>query len=104
VRPGIGREGALGYERYIAREHMDKLRPEPVESVVWAMCGAIESVWHTVLCLHGRRGRAVPYFRTRCYVQDERYIAGEHMDVRRDCVSFARDQYLVSPCQWGQQL
>ena len=23
------------------------------------------------------------------YVQDERYIAGEHMDVRRDCVSFA---------------
>ena len=24
------------------------------------------------------------------YVQDERYIAGEHMDVRRDCVSFAR--------------
>ena len=25
-----------------------------------------------------------------CYVQDERYIAGEHMDVRRDCVKFAR--------------
>ena len=24
------------------------------------------------------------------YVQDERCIAGEHMDVRRDCVSFAR--------------
>ena len=24
------------------------------------------------------------------YVQDERYIAGEHMEVRRDCVSFAR--------------
>ena len=24
------------------------------------------------------------------YVQDERYIAREHMDVRRDCVSFAR--------------
>jgi len=24
------------------------------------------------------------------YVQDERNIAGEHMDVRRDCVSFAR--------------
>ena len=24
------------------------------------------------------------------YVQDERYIAGEHMDVRRDCVNFAR--------------
>ncbi|MDX2419183.1 MAG: hypothetical protein QNK19_17120, partial [Xanthomonadales bacterium] len=23
------------------------------------------------------------------YVQDERYIAIEHMDVRRDCVSFA---------------
>jgi hypothetical protein len=23
-----------------------------------------------------------------CYVQDERYIAIEHMDVRRDCVSF----------------
>ena len=26
----------------------------------------------------------------RDYVQDERYIAGEHMDVRRDCVKFAR--------------
>ena len=26
----------------------------------------------------------------RDYVQDERYIAIEHMDVRRDCVSFAR--------------
>ena len=25
----------------------------------------------------------------RRYVQDERYIAREHMDVRRDCVSFA---------------
>ena len=24
------------------------------------------------------------------YVQDERYIAGEHMDVRRDCVKFAQ--------------
>jgi hypothetical protein len=24
------------------------------------------------------------------YVQDERYIAIEHRDVRRDCVSFAR--------------
>ena len=24
------------------------------------------------------------------YVQDERYIAREHMDVRRDCVSFAQ--------------
>jgi len=24
------------------------------------------------------------------YIQDERYIAGEHMDVRRDCVKFAR--------------
>ena len=23
------------------------------------------------------------------YVQDERYIVREHMDVRRDCVSFA---------------
>ena len=28
------------------------------------------------------------------YVQDERYIAIEHRDVRRDCVSFARDQYI----------
>ena len=28
-------------------------------------------------------------FRMNGYVQDERYIAGEHMDVRRDCVSFA---------------
>ena len=26
----------------------------------------------------------------RLYVQDERYIAREHMDVRRDCVSFAQ--------------
>ena len=26
----------------------------------------------------------------RDYVQDERYIAGEHMDVRRDCVSLAQ--------------
>ena len=40
--------------------------------------------------LHGSGGRAVPYFRTRCYVQDERYIAKEHMDVRRDCVNFAQ--------------
>ena len=29
------------------------------------------------------------------YVQDERYIASEHMDVRRDCVSFAQ---LISIC------
>ena len=29
-------------------------------------------------------------FRTNGYVQDERYIAGEHMDVRRDCVSLAQ--------------
>jgi len=26
VRPGTGREGALGYERYIAGEHMDVRR------------------------------------------------------------------------------
>jgi hypothetical protein len=26
----------------------------------------------------------------RDYVQDERYIAIEHMDVRRDCVNLAR--------------
>ena len=29
-------------------------------------------------------------FRMNGYVQDERYIAMEHMDVRRDCVSFAQ--------------
>ena len=29
-------------------------------------------------------------FRMNGYVQDERYIAGEHMDVRRDCVNFAQ--------------
>ena len=29
-------------------------------------------------------------FRTNGYVQDERYIASEHRDVRRDCVKFAR--------------
>ena len=28
-------------------------------------------------------------FRMNGYVQDERYIAIEHMDVRRDCVNFA---------------
>ena len=28
----------------------------------------------------------------RDYVQDERYIAIEHMDVRRDCVGFAQSQ------------
>ena len=26
VRPGTGREGALGYERYVAIEHMDVRR------------------------------------------------------------------------------
>ncbi|MDX2417486.1 MAG: hypothetical protein QNK19_08505 [Xanthomonadales bacterium] len=31
----------------------------------------------------GRQGGAVSYFRTRRYVQDERYFAIEHMDVRR---------------------
>ena len=31
-----------------------------------------------------------PFFYVQDYVQDERYIAREHMDVRRDCVSFAR--------------
>ena len=35
------------------------------------MCGAIVSTLHYVS-------------------QDERYIASEHMDVRRDCVNFAR--------------
>ena len=29
-------------------------------------------------------------FGTNGYVQDERYIAIEHMDVRRDCCSFAQ--------------
>jgi len=29
-------------------------------------------------------------FRMNGYVQDERYIAIEHMDVRCDCVSFAQ--------------
>ena len=33
------------------------------------------------------------------YVQDERYIAIEHMDVRRDCVNSAlRDTAQVHPC------
>jgi hypothetical protein len=35
------------------------------------------------------------------YVQDERYIAIEHRDVRRDCVSFARDQYVHEPIHGG---
>ena len=30
-----------------------------------------------------RQGGVVSYFRTRRYVQDERYFAIEHMDVRR---------------------
>ena len=29
------------------------------------------------------------------YVQDERYIAGEHMDVRRDCVNRAQPLVVV---------
>ena len=35
------------------------------------------------LYLSERQGCTVPFFRTRCYVQDERYFAIEHMDVRR---------------------
>ena len=40
VRPGTGREGALGYERYIADEHMDVRRDcvsfaRAQESVEW---------------------------------------------------------------------
>ena len=31
------------------------------------------------------------------YVQDERYIAGEHMDVRRDFFSFAGPVLVVFP-------
>ena len=72
--PGTGREGALGYERYIAGEHMDKVRPRS-----------------------GREG-ALGYVR-RDYVQDERYIAGEHMDVRRDCVSLALRLRRSGACQ-----
>ena len=35
--------------------------------------------------------KPIPQIKTQGdYVQDVRYIAGEHMDVRRDCVSFAR--------------
>ena len=34
-------------------------------------------------------------FRRVGYVQDERYIAGEHMDVRRDCVSLAQRMVLT---------
>ena len=41
--------------------------------------------------------------RAEGYVQDERYIAGEHMDVRRDSVSFVRDQFLVSPSPRGSR-
>ena len=57
----------------------------------WAMRSSGASQFYTESrYLHGSGGRAVPYFRTRCYVQDERYIAKEHMDVRRDCVNFAQ--------------
>jgi hypothetical protein len=34
----------------------------------------------------GRIGGALPPFRTRRYVQDVRYFAIEHMDVRREAV------------------
>jgi len=46
------------------------------------MCDAIVSILHSV-SLDVRRD----------YVQDERYIAGEHMDVRRDCVSLAQRHF-----------
>ena len=38
------------------------------------------------------------------YVQDERYIAIEHMDVRRDCVSFARDQYIYESSHGARKI
>ena len=57
---GYGREGALGYERYIAIEHMDKVRPGT-----------------------GREGSLGC---VRRYVQDERYFAIEHKDVRREAL------------------
>jgi len=34
------------------------------------------------------------------YVQDERYIAKEHMDVRRDCVNFALRVIRSGLCQF----
>jgi hypothetical protein len=51
--------------RYILIDHQEKVRPQ-----------------------RGREG-GLGYVR-RDYVQDERYIAMEHMDVRRDWFSFAQ--------------
>ena len=38
---------------------------------------------------HGRQPEPL-FFYVQDYVQDERYIAIEHTDVRRDCVNFAQ--------------
>ena len=37
--------------------------------------------------------------RSRGYVQDERYIAIEHRDVRRDCVNFAQRHMDAQDCR-----
>ena len=38
------------------------------------------------------------------YVQDERYIAREHMDVRRDCVKFAQGFVICMGAKVAQYL
>ena len=58
------------------------------------MCGAIVSVLHSVKqderYAAGAGMRRSGFFQVGTVFVDERYIAIEHMDVRRDCVSFAR--------------
>jgi len=43
-----------------------------------------------VVNIFGKARQMPGFFYVQDYVQDERYIAIEHMDVRRDCVSFAQ--------------
>ena len=53
----------------------------------------LQVLYKTMPFVGGATPRRCPLWEARPrgdYVQDERYIAGEHMDVRRDCVSFAR--------------
>ena len=39
-----------------------------------------------------------------CYVQDERYISSGHMDVRRDCVSYARIMWMCDAKPLGEHI
>ena len=52
VRPGTGREGALGYERYAAGAGMRRSGFFQIGTVSW-MCGAIVSILHGLFSLAG---------------------------------------------------